>query len=135
MTAIGQTLSSGPLASENDAQFPGVELHDVTIERGGVHVVTDAMIRVVTGSVVGLVGPNGSGKSSLLKAVHRSLRPLFGTVSVGGADVWRDLSPKTLARRLALVGQDQAIEFDYTVQEVVQAGRLPYQGVFRSRAG
>lgn len=38
-------------------------------------VLRDVSPRVRKGDIVGLVGPNGSGESTLLRTLHRSLRP------------------------------------------------------------
>jgi iron complex transport system ATP-binding protein len=74
--------------------------------------------------VVGIVGPNGSGKSTTLRCVYRALKPDVGTVLIDGVDVHKR---QNLARDLAALTQESQVEFDFTVTEVVEMGRLPHE--------
>jgi iron complex transport system ATP-binding protein len=105
-------------------------LEAVSLDIGGVRVVTEATLHAAPGEVTGIVGPNGSGKSSLLRAVYRALRPGSGAVLVGGDDVWRDLAPRASARRTSVVAQENPAAFDFTVAEVVAAGRTPHSAAW-----
>ncbi|GAA3013168.1 ABC transporter ATP-binding protein [Streptosporangium longisporum] len=101
-----------------------VDLAGLSIPVGGVSGVD---LHVEPGELVGLIGPNGSGKSTLLRSVYRALRPGDGTVRVGGDDVWRTLSARRSARRVAVVAQHSAEGFDLTVAEIVATGRTPHR--------
>lgn len=81
---------------------------------------------VMTGEVVGIVGPNGSGKSSLLKLLAGLLRPESGTIRLTGQAL-NDLTPLAIARILAMVPQEQAQVFPFTVAETVLMGRFPHR--------
>lgn len=81
---------------------------------------------VASGEVVGIVGPNGSGKSSLLKLIAGLLRPDSGVIRLTGQAVG-DLTPLAIARILALVPQEQAQVFPFTVAETVLMGRFPHR--------
>ncbi|WP_239337374.1 ABC transporter ATP-binding protein [Frankia sp. CiP3] len=85
-------------------------------------------LHVEAGELVGIVGPNGSGKSTLLRAVYRAVRPTAGAVWIGGDDVWA-LPPRASARRTAVVPQEQASDFGFTVEEIVTMGRGPHKGL------
>ncbi|MDT7788065.1 MAG: iron complex transport system ATP-binding protein [Pseudonocardiales bacterium] len=74
--------------------------------------------------VVGIVGPNGSGKSTTLRCVYRALKPDFGAVLIDGTNVHER---HDLARSLAALTQESQVEFDFTVAEVVEMGRLPHE--------
>jgi iron complex transport system ATP-binding protein len=91
-------------------------LHEVTFELG-------------RGEFCGLLGPNGSGKSTLLKALAGVLRPWSGRAELFGADV-RTLSPRAIARRVAVIPQGVSILFPFSVEEVVAMGRHPHLGRF-----
>jgi ABC-type branched-subunit amino acid transport system ATPase component len=54
---------------------------------GGTPAITDVDLTVGHGEIVTVLGPNGAGKSTLLKAVLGVLRPLAGTVRLGGRDL------------------------------------------------
>ncbi|MEW6379420.1 MAG: ABC transporter ATP-binding protein [bacterium] len=82
--------------------------------------------QIQTGEFVGLIGPNGSGKSTLLRVISGALAPARGEVRLSGENV-RHLSPRQLARRLAVVSQLQTgASSDFTVEEFVLLGRTPY---------
>ncbi len=73
--------------------------------------------------VVGIVGPNGSGKSTTLRCVYRALKPDAGAVLINGKNVHKR---QDLARELSALTQESQVEFDFTVAEVVEMGRLPH---------
>src|SRR5262249_17858055 len=52
-----------------------------------------------------------------------------GVVRLDGEDV-RSFRPVTLARRIAVVPQETALAFDYTVLEIVLMGRYPHLSAF-----
>ena len=77
------------------------------------------------GRFYGLIGPNGSGKTTLLDLMLGNLTPREGSILFRGQKV-ELYSKRTLARDIALVPQEFAINFDFTVQEVVMMGRHPH---------
>ncbi|MEL7338668.1 MAG: ABC transporter ATP-binding protein, partial [Planctomycetota bacterium] len=60
------------------------------------------------GEWLSIVGANGSGKSTLLKLMSRLLSPSSGTVKTGGESI-HERSPQWVARRIALMPQQQTI--------------------------
>lgn len=101
----------------------------VTVSIDDVRVVSDVTLEAPPGSVVALIGPNGSGKSTLLRTVYRALQPDAGRILLDEADVWR-LTAKDSALRTAVVLQDDSPEFEFTVREVVELGRVPHRRAF-----
>jgi iron complex transport system ATP-binding protein len=79
------------------------------------------------GEVLALIGPNGAGKTTLLRALARLLQPQSGTVLLAGHNVWQ-LSPKSVARRLALAFQQEVTSWPGTVEQAVALGRAPHRG-------
>ncbi len=106
-----------------------LQIEGVTVELGGVLICRDVSLQVPGGAVVGLVGPNGSGKTTLLRTVYRVLRPRLGRIVVGGDDVWT-LSPRDSAQRTAVVVQEPAHDFEFSVSAVVAMGRTPHKRAF-----
>ncbi len=81
------------------------------------------------GELLGVLGANGCGKSTLLRVASGALRPLAGTVTVEGDDV-AELSPRAIARRVAVLPQESGPLFPMTVLDVVLLGRHPWQPAF-----
>ncbi|MHB9145527.1 MAG: heme ABC transporter ATP-binding protein [Symbiobacteriia bacterium] len=95
--------------------------------RPGQPVLQGVSLSFPPGSFCGIVGPNGSGKSTLLKALTGVLPPLQGEVTSGDQPLSR-LGPAAVARRLAVVAQDQPADFDFSVLDVVLMGRFAHLG-------
>ena len=106
-----------------------LEIQDLSYSYGGGAGVRDVWLRVEPGQFVGLIGPNGSGKSTLLKQVYRALTPDSGRILLDGEDL-SHLPFRACARRMAVVGQENEIPFDFTVEEMVAMGRSPHKGLF-----
>ena len=94
----------------------------------GAHsVLRDVSFGVARGEMLALAGPNGSGKSTLLALLSGVRRPARGTVEIAGQDLAR-IDRRALARMIAVVPQDTASVFPYTVAEMVLMGRAPHRG-------
>lgn len=76
-----------------------------------------------------LVGPNGAGKSTLLRALAGLLPLQAGIVECQGRAV-PAMSPLERARRLAWLGQHDALSSDLSVRDTVGLGRLPHLGLW-----
>jgi iron complex transport system ATP-binding protein len=106
-----------------------LELRGLSVEIGGRRIVSGISLRVADGQFAGLIGPNGSGKSTILKAIYRVHRPVDGSVLVNGTDLHR-MRPKMAGRRVAVVAQENPMDFGFTVREMVMIGRTPHKGPF-----
>lgn len=72
-----------------------------------------------------MVGPNGSGKSTLLALLAAHLAPSAGSVTFNDQYI-SSITPAALARQMALVPQETAFSFPFTVFETVLMGRHPH---------
>lgn len=88
-------------------------------------VVDDVTVEIPSGGVTALVGPNGAGKSTLLSLIARLLPMDSGQVRVGDLDV-TTCDTRELARRLAVLRQDNPLQVRLTVAELVSFGRFPH---------
>jgi iron complex transport system ATP-binding protein len=95
--------------------------------------VTDVSLEAIRGRMTAIVGPNGSGKSTLVRALLRRQRLLRGRILVDGVDVGT-LSPRDLARCVAVVPQREEPVFPMQVREYVALGRHPHTGPWRARS-
>lgn len=77
------------------------------------------------GKILALVGPNGSGKTTLLRNISGVLKPQKGVVYLDMQEIAR-LSPKEIAKKLAVLAQESRCSFNFTVREIVELGRLPH---------
>ncbi|WOC13554.1 ABC transporter ATP-binding protein [Gordonia sp. MP11Mi] len=102
-----------------------VDVQGLGVRRSGSLVVEAVDLSASAGTVLGVIGPNGSGKSTMLRAVAGLIPIVTGRVEVGGTDVTA-LSRRDLARRIAVMAQESAGEFDMTVRDLVLLGRLPH---------
>jgi iron complex transport system ATP-binding protein len=84
---------------------------------------------VQSGEFFGIVGPNGSGKSTLLKLLSGIEQADAGKVMLDGRLI-QGYAHKQLARQVAVMLQHSLPEIDYTVREVVEMGRFPFQNWF-----
>jgi iron complex transport system ATP-binding protein len=78
------------------------------------------------GQVVVLAGPNGAGKSTALKTFARQIKPLGGSITIGGNDCFA-MESKQFARHVAYVPQILDPPHELTVYELVSLGRNPHQ--------
>ncbi len=95
---------------------------------GGYHketVIRDISLEIMHGDFIGVIGPNGSGKTTLLRLISRVLAPQKGNVCLEGCDIAR-MDLKEFCRKVAFVAQDTAINFSFSVLEVVLLGRIPH---------
>jgi iron complex transport system ATP-binding protein len=105
------------------------EVRDLSAGYGAVVALRDVSFRLDRGDMIAVVGPNGSGKSTLLRVLAGVLRPTTGTVRLDGDDLDR-YERREIARRIAVVPQETALEFPFSVTEVVLMGRAPHLGRF-----
>jgi len=74
-----------------------------------------------SGQLVALLGENGSGKSTLIRTLCNLQSPLSGSISIMG----EELSQKR-AKSIAVVLTSPVYAPNYTVYDMVSAGRYPY---------
>lgn len=92
-------------------------------------VLSGVTLSLFPGEIVALMGPNGGGKSTLLRTLAGLVPKICGGVLLMGDDLDR-LSPREIARRIAFVPQEEAWQFEFTVEEIVAMGRLPVSNGF-----
>ena len=106
-----------------------MEINGLSFSYGSGNTVEDIEINVKKGEFVGIIGPNGSGKSTVLKNLYRALTPHTGTAVLDGEDLLK-MSYKKSAQKMAVVGQENEVPFDFTVSEIAAMGRTPHKKLF-----
>lgn len=114
------------------APLPLIDLHvdNVSVSYpNGLLALHDASFRLTGGTICALVGVNGSGKSTLFKAIMDFVRPVKGSVRIGGQPV------RTALKQNLVAYVPQAEEVDWTfpvsVWDVVMMGRYGYMNFLR----
>ena len=104
-----------------------IDIAKVSKQYGDSVVVDDVTLQLPAQGVTAIIGPNGAGKSTLLSMVSRLLPMSAGQIRVVGLDVTRADS-RELARRLAILRQDNHLPLRLTVRDLVAFGRFPHTG-------
>ncbi len=97
---------------------------------GSVKVLSNIDLTVKQGDFLGILGPNGSGKSTLLKSISRVLKPHGGSIIIDQEDIY-SLKAVEVARKMAVVPQETAVGFNFSVLDVVLMGRNPHMERFQ----
>jgi iron complex transport system ATP-binding protein len=92
----------------------------------GQPILKDVGFAVRRGELFGIIGPNGSGKSTLLKLLSGVESAEAGALELDGRAV-KAYSRKELARWVAVLQQDALPAIGFTVRDVVEMGRFPFQ--------
>jgi len=103
-----------------------IRVTNVAKSYDGAAVLRDIDFEVREGESFGIIGPNGSGKTTLLKLISGLDRPDSGDALLSGRSVG-SYKRKELARWLAVLQQDALPPVGFTVREVVEMGRYPFQ--------
>lgn len=101
-----------------------VEHLDFSIDKAQILKAID--LKIQKGEFVGLVGPNGCGKSTLLKNIYRIYQPDRGKIYLDGQLV-DQVNDKEFAKKMAVMVQENTVEFDLTVIDMVMLGRYAHK--------
>lgn len=93
-------------------------------------ILSDVSFALDQGQWLTIVGPNGAGKTTLLRCLLGLLRPERGEVTVAGRSL-AAMSPRDIARLMALLPQQAEMPFGFSVREIVAMGRTPHLGRFQ----
>lgn len=102
---------------------------NLTVVRGRRRILDAATLSVPAGHVTAILGPNGSGKSTLLRVLGGLWKPDGGSVTLEGKPL-AGMPRAEIAKLVAFLPQDTRCDFAFTVDEVVNMGRLPHRGRF-----
>lgn len=95
-------------------------------------VLDDISFNVEEGDFISILGPNGSGKTTLMKAILGvSNGKRRGLILLNDKKI-EEYSYKELAKNISAVFQTNSLEFDFTVEEIIEMGRYPYINRFNS---
>lgn len=108
-----------------------IELQEIYSGYGQSEVLKGITLRIAKADFAVILGPNGSGKSTLLHTLVGYLPLHKGSISIKGKPL-HQWHKKDLAKVIALIPQETAMPFDYTVEEMVLMGRYPWLQMLQS---
>ncbi len=101
--AVTSPDGDGPALGAGDDSAAVIDLHGVTVRRGGRAILGPLDWAVGRGERWVVIGPNGSGKTTLLSIAGLTLWPTTGTVDVLGARYGR-IDSREVRRRIGAAG-------------------------------
>jgi len=105
-----------------------LDAKNVSVSIAGKTIVRNLSIEVPDRKFSALLGANGSGKTTLLRSIYRTQKMDSGIVRLDDEDITH-FSGKKLARNMAVMGQFNQINFDYTVLDIALMGRYPFHSL------
>lgn len=83
------------------------------------------------GSITSIIGMNGSGKTTLIKLLCVITKPTKGEIVIDNKAV-KDYSIKERSQKISIVFQSVDTDFDFSAEQIVLMGRMPYQTLLSS---
>lgn len=88
----------------------GIEVSDLNAWYGANHTLHDINLHIPANHATALIGPSGCGKSTFVRCLNRMhetnpVGRVTGTVRIGDMDIYRDVSPVEIRRRVGMVFQ------------------------------
>jgi iron complex transport system ATP-binding protein len=108
---------------------PMISAEDLAVGYGRGAVLAELCLTVPERRFTALMGANGSGKSTLLRSFAGLMRPLAGTIRLGGRPLG-SFATKELARQVSMLAQGPVAPDGLTVLDLVRQGRYPHRSLF-----
>lgn len=111
-----------------------IEIKNLCKSFGTVKAVQDLSFGVRQGELFAFLGVNGAGKSTTISVICGQLKKDSGSVSVGGADVEKEM--EAISRKLGVVFQGSALDQALTVRDNLRSRAALYGitgAAFRTR--
>ncbi|GGN09232.1 hemin import ATP-binding protein HmuV [Dyadobacter beijingensis] len=102
-----------------------IEVRNAGFEIRGRKLVDNVSFSVHPGEFWAIIGANGAGKSTLIKLLSAEQALTSGSVHFHGRDL-RKYKLKELAKKRAVLSQQNNITLSFTSQEIVLMGRYPF---------
>lgn len=109
-----------------------LQAQNISVQVGNKTLLDNVSLAVEAGQVLSIIGPNGAGKSTLLKVLSNEMLPSQGRVYLNQR-LLKQCSVKEQARLRAILPQQSHLNFPFKVEDVVQMGRSPFQGISTSQ--
>src|SRR5215212_1223868 len=101
----------------------------ISVLYGDKIVLRDISFELQSSEIIALLGPNGAGKTTLLRALNGSVPIANGEIEIEGKRLFQ-FSRREIAKRVAVVAQENETKFPVTVLGFVLAGRFASGSAF-----
>ncbi|MGQ0543171.1 MAG: ABC transporter ATP-binding protein [Blastocatellia bacterium] len=95
----------------------------------GSYVINDVSFDLNKGRIVALLGPNGAGKTTLIRTLNGTVPISDGEILLGEKSLG-EYSRREIARKIAVVAQENETKFPVSVFEFVLSGRFARGSAF-----
>ncbi|MCA1625691.1 MAG: ABC transporter ATP-binding protein [Acidobacteria bacterium] len=106
-----------------------LKVQNITIGYGKSEVIKNVSFVLQNGEILAVLGANGAGKTTLLRALNGILPIRKGEISLDGKNI-KNYSRREIARKTAVVAQENETKFPVTVLEFILAGRFAHGNAF-----
>jgi iron complex transport system ATP-binding protein len=106
----------------------------ISIKYGPCDVVRGISFALREGRIIALLGPNGAGKTTLIRSLNGTVPVSDGRIELDGRPL-RSYSRREIAKRIAVVAQENETKFPVSVLEYVLAGRFANGSAFGWETG
>lgn len=103
-----------------------LEVKDLSVNYKNKNVLDGVDLEIEKGKIYSIIGPNGCGKTTLIRAMSKSLKPKKGKVLLNGDDIF-EMRSKDIAKKMAILNQNNTTISDVTVKRLVQYGRYAHR--------
>jgi iron complex transport system ATP-binding protein len=106
-----------------------LNVQNITIKYGDKEILREISFELGRGTIIALLGGNGAGKTTLLKALN-------GTLPVSAGQILLEEKPlagysrREMARKIAVVAQENETRFPVSVLEFILSGRFAHGAAF-----
>lgn len=105
-----------------DTAAPAIELRGISKAFGPVQANKDISIRVMPGTIHGIIGENGAGKSTLMSILYGFYKADSGQIFINGKETQIPDSQAAIAAGIGMVFQHFKLVENFTVLENVVLG-------------
>lgn len=102
-----------------------IKINNLSYKYDQKEVLKDINLTFQQGKIYTILGPNGTGKSTLLKLLNRWLKLTKGCIFYDGQDI-TVMKNLDIARKVAIVPQENNWQYDFIGEEIVIMGRYPH---------
>ena len=106
-----------------------LEVQNITVRYDSREVLRDVSFVLESGKILVLLGANGAGKTTLIRAINGAVDEKAGMIILDGRPM-DTLSRREIAKKIAVVAQENETKFPLTVLEFVLAGRFVHGSAF-----